>query len=204
MAALESKIYMEEEIWLPIVGYEGLYDVSNLGNIKSLSRKYLNAHNNIKNITGFIMKQITDCDGYKVINLCKNGKKKMMKVHRLVAMSFIPNPENKPCIDHIDTNRCNNNYFNLKWCTYKENQNNEITKKLVHFKNKHVPRGNSKPILELCLINNSIINRYTGIKEVIRELHITKHFVFKTIKNYPFPLNNRLLIFESSYLSTGL
>lgn len=110
-------IYMNE-IWKDIEGYEGLYQVSNLGNIKSFC--------NNKTI---ILKQTNICKyGHKKVTLCKNGVKKVMTVHRLVAKAFIPNPDNKPEIDHIDTNPSNNRVDNLRWVTSKENTNNPLTK----------------------------------------------------------------------------
>lgn len=108
------------EIYKDIQGYEGLYQISNLGNVKSLNyrhtgkEKILSCGNNNK--------------GYFVVNLCKNGKLEQFLVHRLVANAFIQNPENKPCVDHINTIRTDNRVSNLRWCTQKENCNNEISK----------------------------------------------------------------------------
>jgi len=69
--------------------------------------------------------------GYKIISLWKNGIGKMFRIHRLVAAAFIPNPENKPCIDHIDGDRANNHIDNLRWSNRKQNSNNPITRKRV-------------------------------------------------------------------------
>jgi len=112
------------EIWRDIKGYEGLYQVSNLGRVKSLSRKY--KHNMFgKKIIYKTSKErlltININQGYAHVVLCKNGKCKQKLLHRLIAQSFIPNPENKPNINHIDGNGLNNNLDNLEWCTQKEN-----------------------------------------------------------------------------------
>ena len=112
---------MEEEVWKPIKDYEGLYEVSNLGRIKSLNYKGTGKEKLLKNI---------ECsNGYLTVSLTKNGKQKVFYIHRLVAVTFIPNPENKPCIDHINTIRTENCVWNLRWVTYEENNNNSLTKK---------------------------------------------------------------------------
>lgn len=98
-------------LWKPVIGYEGLYEVSNSGEIKSIFYG--------KNPK--ILKKSKTTTGYYKIELSKNKKRKSFKVHRLVAIAFIPNMENKPNINHIDGNPLNNNIDNLEWCTQKEN-----------------------------------------------------------------------------------
>lgn len=119
-----------KEEWRDIQGFEGLYQVSNLGNIKSLPRikYYVDGrirHNNEKVIS------LTHKDGYTEVRLHKpkDVKGRIYKVHILVAQAFIPNPENKPYIDHINTVRDDNRVKNLRWCTAKENSNNPLTVK---------------------------------------------------------------------------
>lgn len=108
------------EIWKDIHGYEGEYQVSNTGQVRSLN--YLH--------TGEVkpLKQNTDGNGYKVVTLYKNGKKKTCRVHRLVAIVFLPNPNNLPMVNHKDEHPSNNNVNNLEWCTSEYN-NNYGTKK---------------------------------------------------------------------------
>lgn len=106
---------MEEEFWKDVVGFEGLYQVSNLGRVKSLFRYKV------------ILKPYIDVWGYLVVNLYKNKKIFHIKIHRVVASAFIPNPDNKRCVDHIDTDKTNNKVSNLRWCTQKENCNNPTT-----------------------------------------------------------------------------
>ena len=89
------------------------YEISNYGNVR----------NNTK-----MVKTVPNKHGYNVVVLY-NGTRKSVNVHRLVAAAFIPNPDNKPCIDHIDGDRANNHADNLRWVTYMENNNNPITKK---------------------------------------------------------------------------
>lgn len=103
-----------KEMWKDIPGYEGLYQVSNLGNIRSL--KYAGG-NKVK-----LLKQATT-NGYKQVQLSKNGKGKNHLVHRLVAIAFIPNPNNLPVVNHKDENPSNNNVDNLEWCTQEYNIN---------------------------------------------------------------------------------
>ena len=101
---------LDYEFFLPVEGYDN-YFISNFGNIKNSK-------------TNRIMKQRTRKDGYKDINLCKNGNVNKFRVHRLVAIAFLENPENKPKIDHIDNNTANNNVKNLRWATSKDNSAN--------------------------------------------------------------------------------
>jgi hypothetical protein len=102
-----------DENWKDIDGYEGRYQVSNLGRIKSL--------NYIKSKKTKIIKCNRDNDGYYSVVLYKNVKPKRYKIHRLVALMFIENPYNKPQVNHIDACKWNNNVNNLEWCTAKEN-----------------------------------------------------------------------------------
>lgn len=97
------------EIWKDIKGYEGLYQVSSKGIVKDCN--------------GIERKQRTDTYGYKIVTLRKNGEYKSYKVHRLVGIAFISNPENLPCINHKDEVKSNNNVENLEWCTSKYNSN---------------------------------------------------------------------------------
>lgn len=108
---------MLKEIWKDIVGYEGLYKVSNLGYVKSINRT--TSHNRI--LKGKLLKMIVDKDNYFEVSLCKNNKKKNYRVHRLVAETFISNPDNLPQVNHIDGNKQNNNVCNLEWVTCKQN-----------------------------------------------------------------------------------
>lgn len=105
------------EIWKDIKGYEGFYQVSNLGRVKSLERDvYYPNGTIIRHIEEKILVPSLDGGGYPFVQLHKNRKMKTMKVHRLVAMAFIPNPENKPQINHKDEVKNNNAVENLEWC----------------------------------------------------------------------------------------
>ena len=111
---------MIKEIWKTVVYdgevYEGFYQVSNLGKILSLNYKNTGKAE--------LMNPSKDKDGYFQVHLRKNGESKMCKVHRLVAEAFIPNPENKPTVDHIDRNKLNNFVGNLRWADIELQNNN--------------------------------------------------------------------------------
>ena len=98
------------EVFLSVAGYDGLYEVSNLGNVKSLR-------------SGKLLKQASNKDGYKMVSLTKNGKSRGFSVHRLVALTFIPNSQGLPEVNHKDENPSNNCADNLEWCTRKYNLN---------------------------------------------------------------------------------
>lgn len=96
------------EIWKPIKEYEGLYEVSSFGNVRSIKRNTTN---------GKIMKLQKTKTGYYRVGLCKNNKVKCYSVHRLVAQAFIPNLNNLPQVNHKNECKTNNNVENLEWCT---------------------------------------------------------------------------------------
>lgn len=114
-----------EEIWKDIKGFEGLYQVSNLGRVKSLKKTVPHA-NYTRTFQSRIMKQYTEKNGYARVGLFKYGKGYRKLVHRLVAQAFIPNPKLKPDVNHKDGIKTNNCIDNLEWCTPKENQKHSL------------------------------------------------------------------------------
>ena len=119
-----------QEIWKDIEDYEGLYQVSNLGRIKSLEREVIAGRGHKKVIKKEKILHPTDNSfGYLMIQLTKNGAQKNFLVHRLVAKAFIPNPNNYPEINHKDENKYNNCVENLEWCTKLYNMNYGTRKK---------------------------------------------------------------------------
>lgn len=168
---------MKEEIWKDIEGYEGKYQVSSLGNVRSLNYKHTGKEK--------LLKPGNDKDGYLTVCLYKIGKMKLCKVHRLVAKAFIPNPDNLPCINHKDECKTNNMWLNLEWCSHKYN---------VHYshnweKSKEVTR---KPVLQFTK-DGVFVKEYESTREAerktgIRQTHISRCCLcrkgFKSAGNY--------------------
>ena len=138
-----------EEIWKDVVGYEGLYEVSNLGRIRR---------------NGKILKPQKTRDGYLRVHLSKNGIAKHGKVHRLVALAFLPNPQNLPQINHKDEDKTNNAVNNLEWCSEEYNAN-------YGTRNERVAEKNSKPVLQFDLQGN-FIREWSNARKIEEELGI--------------------------------
>ena len=109
------------EIWKDIEGYEGWYQISNYGNIKSVDRIIEYKNGAIRSLKGKILKTTTGTPGYYITDIHKKGNVNRVSIHRLIGIAFIPNPHAKPCINHKDGNKINNHVDNLEWVTYREN-----------------------------------------------------------------------------------
>lgn len=168
------------EIWKDISGFEGLYRISNLGNVYSLK-------------TNKLLKNCIGTHGYYMVYLCgESGKTIAKQVHRLIAQEFIPNPNNKPCIDHLNAIRTDNSIENLKWCTVRENNNNPIFKNRVRLshigkklsersiakrtakqrgqkKNCPINNAKSKAVRQISINNGVIIKEYPSLMEIYRQ-----------------------------------
>ena len=147
-----------EEIWKDIKGYEGLYQVSNLGRIKSLDRKARIQNGAYRQVKGRIVPiRKGEKTNYPFVGLTKNHKSKMLRIHRLVADAFIPNPNNLPQINHKDGNKTNNNVNNLEWCTPSEN--------CLHAYRVGLHKNN-RPVE--CLLDGVVVKRYNSAREAER------------------------------------
>lgn len=180
---------MINEIWKPVVGYEGLYEVSNLGRVKSLgnTRKC----SRFKGIVTIMRLELSKV-GYYRVSLRKDGKYKHWGVHRLVAIAFLPNPNNLPVVNHKDCNPKNNNVCNLEWCTQKYNVNYADAKKKMsasfkksNIDNCHYYKGLAtknrlkvgsyeKPVRQIDPATGEIIQTFRCIREAERTFN-TKH-----------------------------
>ena len=160
---------MENEVWKDIVGYEGLYQVSNLGRVKSLKRKVYAGRNRMRwQYERILSNNKTNGNGYIVVSLNKESKSKNKYVHRLVAEAFLENPNNYKYINHKDQNTFNNNANNLEFCTAQYNST---------YRDAHIKRGlkhrnnlvNSKKVYQLDE-NENIIKEFPSMAEANRQL----------------------------------
>ncbi|MBI6042188.1 NUMOD4 domain-containing protein [Clostridium perfringens] len=140
------------EIWKDIEGYEGLYQVSNMGRVKSLNY----------NRTGKerLMKLSLKSTGYLIVKLCKEGKEKKYLIHRLVAIAFLDNPQGLPEVNHKDEDKTNNNADNLEWCNGEYNSN-------YGTRNQRVAEKLSKPVMGINVINGYIV-KFPSTREAER------------------------------------
>ena len=143
-----------KESWKDKKDYEGIYQVSNCGRVKS-----------IKFGKERILKLTKDKDGYLIVNLYKNNKSKTFKVHRLVAEAFLPNPDNLPLINHKDEDKSNNIVSNLEWCDVKYNTNYGTRNKRIGKSNTNGKR--SKPVLQYTL-DGKFVREWESYRECKR------------------------------------
>lgn len=127
------------EIWKDIEGYEGLYQVSNLGRVKSLERRVASKCGSYRRVRERILKIVVSA-GYGQVILCKPKNQTRFLVHRLVAKAFVPNPDGLKIVNHKDENPLNCNSENLEWCTYKYNSNYGTCPERVGKHSKEHPR----------------------------------------------------------------
>lgn len=147
------------EEWRPIVGYEGLYEVSDWGRVKSLDRYKIDTVGRKQYHKGKVNRLYPTTNGYIKAMLYKDGVSKNKSVHRLVAEAFIPNPNNLPLINHKDEDKTNNSVENLEWCDLKYNVNYGTAIERCHDKQK-------KPIIQMTM-DGEIVKEYESITDAV-------------------------------------
>ena len=162
---------LKQEEWKPIPGYEGLYEVSNYGRVKSYqldsNGKILSPGNTGK-----------DGSGYCFVNLYKDGKaKKHCTIHRLVAEAFIPNPSNFPQVNHMDECKENNYFGNLEWCTHKYNLS-------YGTRTRRIAENNSKPVVQLDKKGN-FISEFESLTEASKITGIASTSICRCCNHKP-------------------
>lgn len=180
---MEENLLAEE--WKPIKGYEGIYEISNMGRVRSLEFKRDNKSNN--RTKKRLLQPHINKNGYQKTTLTdRNGNKKTYRIHRLVAIHFIDNPNGYNIVDHINTNRADNRYFNLRWVTHEENMNNDKTiEKRIG--------ANTRAVIVLDRSGN-IISKELGVCETAEKIGIGASFLFELLKSdkpYITNVNNR-------------
>lgn len=162
---------MDNEIWKDIEEYEGLYQISNLGRVKSFGKQtgfYTRKHE-------LILKDNIDKDGYHLTTLIKKRTRQHLRIHRLVAEAFIPNPEDKPQVNHKDGNKDNNSVENLEWCTPSENVKHSYDKKLHKYHIRIRAFGTENPAarkIKQYDLKGNFIKTWNTIREASKTLNI--------------------------------
>ena len=185
---------MKEE-WRDIPQYEGLYQVSNQGQIRSIDRIVRRNGETTKNLRGFILLPLYQKSGYMFVFLSKNGKAKRMAIHRAVALAFIPNTENKPEVNHINEDKTDNRVENLEWATIKENRNygtriargianrNQTGEKNGMFGKRGALNPNSKKVLQYDL-SGQFIREYDSVKMAAEMTHSNASLIARVANGY--------------------
>ena len=180
---------IQDEVWKDIEGYEGLYQVSTCGNIKSLAKPRKNGNGRCYIQKEKLLKQSFTSTGYKKVELYKDGKRKSFKVHRLVAIAFIPNPDNKPEVNHIDGNKINNNIDNLEWVTSSENTIHAYETGLS---------PNKKELDEIRIIE--LYNKGTSKEEISRIFDVSNVVIARILKENGIRLRTKSEAFDKYHL----
>lgn len=187
---------MQEEIWRPIKGYEGIYDVSNLGRVRSHDKHTKHNYGGLKLQKGRILNPKKGTNGYVRVYLSdKNSKTKRFSIHRIVGNAFVENPQGKPQINHINSDRSDNRASNLEWVTNSENQ------KHAYKNGKQKPRKGKDNVLSIGVSvfnkGGTLIKSYESISDAAKDLKCCRKAISNcckgakdNIKGMKFEFNN--------------
>lgn len=175
---------MEKEIWKDIEGYEGLYQVSNLGNVRSVSLRGKGIGKGCSR-QGKLLKPALSA-GYSFVTLFRDGKGTKCLIHRLVAKAFIPNPNNLPCVNHKSEIRTENFVENLEWCTYKYNNNyREKGKRISESKKNINSRGGNIPAKKVACYtkDGELVEIFDSMYDAKRKYNYSPASIYNAINN---------------------
>jgi NUMOD4 motif-containing protein/HNH endonuclease len=162
------------EVWKDIPAYEGLYQVSNWGRLKSLPKSVPMPNGRMRNQEERILKQYPNIHGYLLVSIYKNGIKNHTSAHRLIALTFIPNPNNLPQVNHIDGDKLNNHLENLEWVTSSENLKHAFSIGLripsTHRNNCFNELNAKSRIVQQLTVNGESVKEWPSASEVMRSL----------------------------------
>lgn len=183
--ASEQSNYSElpGEEWREIPGYEGLYQASNLGRIRSKNRHVIRKDGGSSFIRGKIIKQRLFGAGYYYVSLSRNREVSLCAVHRLVAITFLPNPYNLPEVNHKDEGRIDNRVENLEWCTHQYNLTYGTINQRTGLKLRNNPKT-SKPVIQYTR-DGIFVAEYPSIEEAHRQTGICQRTIVQVVKGLP-------------------
>lgn len=180
---------LEGEIWKDVVGYEGIYQISNLCRIKSMPRLWKLNSKGKTMMNEKILKWMTDFHGYLVVELRNNGDRKGGFSHRLIAQAFIQNPENKPEINHINGIKNDNRIENLEWCTKLENIQHSCrtglrrdNRGITHYRSLPVMVIDEKNVSVTSYCSMSMAAKYLGVKPSSVCRYVRKNRKYRNLK----------------------
>ena len=183
---------MEE--WRSIIDYEGIYEVSNMGRVRSIVAD--------EHYRARILKPALNLCGYLFVNLYKNGKGNPRTIHRLVAKSFIPNPDNLPEVNHKDEDKTNNNVENLEWCTKSHNCSyGTHIARVIEARNKNGGQNAEKIVLQ-CDLHGNVIKEWKSLMEAHRN-GFCRRGIQAVLKGKIKTYKKSLWILKSNYKKTS-
>lgn len=174
--------YNPNEKWIEIEGYEGIYEVSSDGRVRSLNRFAKSNQGATQFVRGKELAILTMPNGYQVVNLYKNNKNTAQYVHRLVAKAFLSNPKNLPQVNHKDENKSNNQASNLEWCDNRYNINYSTARQRISKAHKELLKGRS--VIQLTR-DAVVVNYFPNAATAMRQTGIDASAITKVCLNRP-------------------